>query len=533
VFTEYEHKASLETELWKKRPPGKVARALGLLNKPLEKPVGWLMDRTVVGKVLEGVLQVAMDGASWSVADSRVVDHYRQHGFEISTIEDVRTKVPMEAMDRHALLIGKRYRLTAGVEGGAAGAGALAGPQAGAAALAADLVALTGLSCRCVAHYAAVYGFRVDEPHQRAMAMRVLVGATSADMAAKETALLELRAVALMVAKKKTWSELEKSALVKAVQEAAERMSINLTKAKLGQVVAVLGMLVGSGFNSWYLTKVSEWSYYTYRELHLKDKREPSDDRSDDDESIDGEAIEDRNVEIARPVFTAADNIPPAVRNAFQAWDERGRPPQAPTGWQRDRWLAAMPQAAPLLSELPDKLDRGFVRGAVLGRPVTAAGMFEALIIVYAWGWSTTAVGVTRAQRTLQGGAELVGSALLAAREGVISGGPLDGYAALAGPHRIPGLGPSFGTKFLYLVSPEQSRALILDELVATWLDRAGALSLSPTNWSRRGYSTYTTSMCNWANHFGIAAHLLEEIFFTEEATRRGLASWGIREPEA
>ena len=169
------------------------------------------------------------------------------------------------------------------------------------------------------------------------------------------------------------------------------------------------------------------------------------------------------------------------------------------------------------------------MRQLVLEKPLTSSGMFEAMVIVYAWGWSTTPVGVTRAQNTIGAGPETLGSALLAARNAIRKGDPLDGYAALAGPHRVRGLGPSFGTKFLYFVSSEGRRALILDQLVADWLAREAALSVNATRWSVRTYSAYLTTMQRWSSQIGIPKHQLEEILFTEEATRRGLAAWAAR----
>ena len=220
--------------------------------------------------------------------------------------------------------------------------------------------------------------------------------------------------------------------------------------------------------------------------------------------------------------------VPRAVRRAYQRWDELGRPAQAAVRWQRDRWLAAIPDYAPLLRELPDELDRSYVRGMLLGMPLTAGGMYGAMVIVYAWGWSRTPVGPSRAHKALAAGVERLGSALLAAHEAMLMGGPLAGYVALARPHRVSGLGPSFATKFLYFVSPEGRRALILDDLVASWLGREVALALSPTRWSPATYERYMTSMHAWSSRLDVADHQLEEIFFTEEATRRKRSAWGL-----
>jgi hypothetical protein len=110
-------------------------------------------------------------------------------------------------------------------------------------------------------------------------------------------------------------------------------------------------------------------------------------------------------------------------------------------------------------------------------------------------GWSTSRIGVTRAETAIGAGIQPLGSASLAARDAVLTGDPIAGYAALAGLHRVAGLGPSFGSKFLYFVSPEGRRALILDQRVADWLGREVALSLNPTRWSMRTYTTYLTAM--------------------------------------
>lgn len=221
--------------------------------------------------------------------------------------------------------------------------------------------------------------------------------------------------------------------------------------------------------------------------------------------------------------------IPHAVVRICERWDAEGRPAQAAAVWQRDRWMAAMPDHARMLRDLPTSLDRSIVRQLVRDEPATTRGMFEAMVIVYAWGWSVTSVGVTRAQSALGAGVERLGSALLAAREAMRLGGPLDGYVALAGPHRVRGLGPSFGSKFLYFASPKNGRALILDQLVADWLAREQALSLNATRWSVRAYAAYLSAMDEWSSELGISSHQLEEIIFTEEATRRGLATWSAR----
>jgi Putative 8-oxoguanine DNA glycosylase OGG-like protein len=129
------------------------------------------------------------------------------------------------------------------------------------------------------------------------------------------------------------------------------------------------------------------------------------------------------------------------VLRVFQEWHARGRPVQAPVRWQHERWLAVMPRQPRVLETLRDCLDRATVPQLVLEKPLTTSGMFEAMVIVYICGWSMSRIGVTRAQTALGAGIQAIGSALLVARDAVLNGDPVAGYAALAGPHRVPGLG--------------------------------------------------------------------------------------------
>lgn len=294
TLTDYEISARNQDAAWRQQSLGKSAQALGLLNKPFEKPLELLMAKTPVGKAMEGVVRVVMDGASWSVSEDRIVETYRDSGYRVSSLEDVRAAVPLEEMDREASALAKRYRLAAGAEGAGAGAAAFWGPWAGAAALGADLVALTSVACRAVAHHAAVYGYRVDSLEQQATALAVLGGASSTDLLNKQLALKELQNIAVMVTQKKTWKELEERALVRALREAADRLPYTLTKGKLGGVVAGVAVVIGGGYKAWYVHNVCDWAYHIYREQHIDAKQpEPRSERLDrTPESVDADVIE-------------------------------------------------------------------------------------------------------------------------------------------------------------------------------------------------------------------------------------------------
>ncbi|MFJ7213225.1 hypothetical protein [Amycolatopsis sp. NPDC098790] len=85
--------------------------------------------------------------------------------------------------------------------------------------------------------------------------------------------------------------------------------------------------------------------------------------------------------------------------------------------------------------------------------------------------------------------------------------------------NRIPGLGPSFFTKFLYFAgggAPDHP-SLILDRVVATALrDRCGWMSLHRTGpWPPETYERYCTLLARWAKDLGCAPDEVELALFT------------------
>jgi hypothetical protein len=61
-------------------------------------------------------------------------------------------------------------------------------------------------------------------------------------------------------------------AFSRAVRDAAHALGLQLTRAKLAQVVPVTGAFVGSGFNTYFTSKVCTAAYYLYRERFLAQK---------------------------------------------------------------------------------------------------------------------------------------------------------------------------------------------------------------------------------------------------------------------
>jgi len=298
-LNDYERQVETEIEKWRSKPPGPFAKTLGVIEKPLTKPIGWVLEKTALDRVVKGALELVMDAGSWTVDEDRILARYRELRVDVASIDDIRTQVSLKDMDRHAVGLAKGYRWSAAGEGVAAGGGAALAaakkkPGAAAGLIAADVAALTTMACRAAAHYAAVYGYRVDAPIDRTIALKILSGATSSDLAAKEAMFNELNAIALLVAKKTTWDELRQRGLVKGLEQAAAQFSIRLTQKKLAQAVTVVGLALGGGYNSWYLSRVSEWGYYSYRDRLLVEKQATSGARRN--EPTDADDLPDADV---------------------------------------------------------------------------------------------------------------------------------------------------------------------------------------------------------------------------------------------
>jgi hypothetical protein len=187
--------------------------------------------------------------------------------------------------------------------------------------------------------------------------------------------------------------------------------------------------------------------------------------------------------------------------------------------WPQARWIAAFPQRHRLLSDLPALLSRVVVRDTCGNCSGTPRGAVDAFIVSMAWGYGRAGYGVFRTQRVLSGAGADAGLALDRARHLVVEQGALAGYEHLAGPGRLLGLGPAFGTKFLFFQNED---ALILDKLIADWFLAVEGSGLRPTTWSSDRYGHYLETMRDWAQEAGLSAVRLEEAAFTEIARARG-----------
>ncbi|MEH8215645.1 EcsC family protein [Aeromonas veronii] len=268
-MTNYEAHALKEIHAWKNPEIGWFGQAMKVINKPVDAAGDLLIDSPGVGfalkKAIEGLTNVCNDAAQWSVRPEAIFKEFRDDGYVNINSHDDLLNLDLSDIDKVVGWLGAKYKGIALVEGAGAGA-------AGAAGLIVDIPALITLNLRAIGEYAAYYGFDTSRQEERLFAFHVLGLASSPTDASKSLAMAQLVRISQDVAKKASWSQLEKSAFVKIIQEIAKTLGIRLTKAKLAQAIPVMGAALGGGFNAYFTMKVCDSAYYLYRERFLAQK---------------------------------------------------------------------------------------------------------------------------------------------------------------------------------------------------------------------------------------------------------------------
>lgn len=264
----YEKNALLEIEAWKNPKKSWYSNALRIANKPLDfagnavMSAPWIGD--IITKAMTGVLELVNDAAQWSVNADAIFKEFRGDGYDVAELCDI-SKLDLEKIDLTVGWLAAKYKGMLFAEGAATGA-------VGAIGLVADVPALMVGCLRAVGEYATYYGFDVNNQKERIYALNILGLSSSPTDAAKAAAMAQLTKLSGDIAKRATWKELEKSVFVKMVQEIAKALGIRLTKAKLAQVVPMIGSVAGGGFNAYYVSKVCETAHHLYRERFIIEK---------------------------------------------------------------------------------------------------------------------------------------------------------------------------------------------------------------------------------------------------------------------
>lgn len=276
MHSDYEKRALAQIHAWKNPEQTWFDTAMVYVNKPLAL-VGQAADKIpgfseTCSKAMNGVVGLVNDASQWSVRPSAILDDLSTISKQSITRLDQVPLLDLEIVDRSIGWLDTKYEGIALVEGAAAGGAATINPMLALATIPADLVALLAMNLRAIGEYGTYCGFDMSSQEERLFSLNILALASSTTDGGKQVALSHLVKIAQEVAKKKTWEQLEKSVFVKTVQSIAKALSINLTKAKLANVIPFAGAAISGGFNAYYTDKVCKAAFYLYRERFLATK---------------------------------------------------------------------------------------------------------------------------------------------------------------------------------------------------------------------------------------------------------------------
>ena len=241
---------------------------------------------TVLERIVEGGNEALTDAVVASLQRERILEAVRRAGSPVESLSDIRG-LDMQVIDEVCPSLNLRYASLSAATGagsgfvaaggfaaavGTAGVAATPGALAVTSALAADVVATIGLAARVVAHYAGYYGHDARNEEERAVILAVISLGVAGEGATKQAALLHVRQVAMMVARRAAWEELGEEAIVKLIQGLFAKLSVNLTKRKLAQTLPVVGIGIGAGFNYAFMRRVGTAASFAYRERFLIEK---------------------------------------------------------------------------------------------------------------------------------------------------------------------------------------------------------------------------------------------------------------------
>ena len=266
----------------------KLADTGELANRAWKAAPGTEMVGEVDGRVFAAGNQAIADAVAASLQRDRIMRAARATGAQIDDLADLRT-LDLKVIDSILPSLNLRYAASSALTGagsgfvagggtaamvGTAGVAAAPGALAVGGALAADVVATVALASRVVTHYAGYCGYDTRREDEKAVLLAVIGAGILSDGAAKQAALLRVRQIAMMVARRAAWKDLGEETIVKLVQVLFARLNANLTKQKLGQTLPFVGIAAGAGLNYALMRRVGTTASFMYRERFLIDKYE-------------------------------------------------------------------------------------------------------------------------------------------------------------------------------------------------------------------------------------------------------------------
>lgn len=259
-ITPYERSQYEAILKWEKEEPSVVDKAMGFIFKP----AAWLINQIIPKKALEGALHLSNKAAEF-LTDTKDI----KRDANVSEISQLKYK-SLELSDKLANEVHNWALGLAGAEGGVAGAVGLVG-------IAVDVPTIITLSLRTIHKIGLCYGYEAKDKNDQLLIYAILSSAGANSIEEKETALMILKEIQVLIMKN-TWKKLaEKAAVNKfgfaagilGVKNLAKQLGINLTKRKALQAVPFIGAGVGALVNIAYIQDIAWAARHTFQRIWL------------------------------------------------------------------------------------------------------------------------------------------------------------------------------------------------------------------------------------------------------------------------
>jgi hypothetical protein len=268
---EYERRALEEIDELKNPEPSRLGSALDAIHKPVARAADTVLDSDV-GKAVSTGVQGLMDAlsreASWSVRREVIYERFRSSGHpDVHEGRDIH-RLDLRDVDETVSHLAAKSESLAFVEG--AGTGTL-----GLAGTAIDVPGLVVIALRAVSEYATYYGFDPTSDDEKAFVLMLLAAVSAPTVEERQAAMTELTRVSLLLAGGDSRAESRRLFGMQMVTKVANTLVSRLVKAKMVQIVPVVGAGIAAAFNAWFVRTVTQAALQLYRERFLIEKRGP------------------------------------------------------------------------------------------------------------------------------------------------------------------------------------------------------------------------------------------------------------------
>jgi len=275
-LTHYEQRALNEIEEWETAKPGLVIKTMDALGRPVTvimekvpRPLRGTAERAVMG-----FMEMLKDISYWTYSEKSIIKKGMNNGLDVSAVSHLAGQ-DLEKLDRLARRHFASAKIIAALEGAGCGLGGLA-------LIAADIPVLMGIIFRSIQQIGTCYGFPMQDPSMLPVVMGIYNAGSGESAAVKSAALADMQIAAATMAGKTAYLKMAaktKTAMALRFMENSagslpSRIAKNISKRKLGQVIPVVGAVIGAGFNYWLMSHTLTAAYMIFRKMHLERKQE-------------------------------------------------------------------------------------------------------------------------------------------------------------------------------------------------------------------------------------------------------------------